>query len=182
MLSLSQSPALDTGREFFGLRTSGCQFQGLLATSRHAWRPYEKPASGCARSWRALRRSAELQGYPPPMRSTRRLADRPVCMVFVVGRALTTQTGAVHDPIRDWFQRWESGNLTLGFTSPEELQGAVTREVHPHVLSDVSQPIADDGLLDLAQSPIQGEVFALARVRSWCSASRRLHRQEILRP
>ena len=53
-------------------------------------------------------------------------------------------------------QEWESGNLTQGFTSPEGLRQAVTRELHRHVLSDASQPAGDDDLLERAQEAIRG--------------------------
>ncbi len=53
-------------------------------------------------------------------------------------------------------QEWESGNLTQGFTTPEELQETVTREVHRHILSEASQSAGDDDLLGLAQEAIHG--------------------------
>ena len=55
-------------------------------------------------------------------------------------------------------QDWESGNLTQGFSSTEELRQAVTRELHRHVLSDASQSAREDDLLDRAQDAIQGGV------------------------
>ena len=78
-------------------------------------------------------------------------------------------------------QEWETGNLTQGFTSPGELQQAVTREVHRHVLSDASQPAGDDDLLGSAQDAIQGGVSYWHEPQLVFSLSAG-PRQEILRP
>ncbi|MXZ01092.1 DUF4062 domain-containing protein [Candidatus Poribacteria bacterium] len=78
-------------------------------------------------------------------------------------------------------QQWESGNLTQGFTSPEELQGAVTKEVHRHALSGAGEPIADDDLLDLARDHIQGGASHWHEPQLVLSLAA-APRQEILRP
>lgn len=78
-------------------------------------------------------------------------------------------------------QDWESGNLTQGFTSPEELRQAVTRELHRHVLSDASQTAGQDDLLDRAQEAIQGGVAHWQEPQLVLSVSAGPH-QEILRP
>ena len=78
-------------------------------------------------------------------------------------------------------QDWESGNLTRGFTSPEELRHAVTRELHRHVLSDASQSASQDDLLDRAQEAIQGGVAHWQVPQLVLSVSAGPH-QEILRP
>lgn len=95
------------------------------------------------------------------------------------------QEGIDYEPEQAQFirevQQWESGNLTQGFTTPEELQGAVTREVHRHALSGANQPIPDDDLLDLARNHIQGGVSHWHEPQLALSLAA-APRQEILRP
>jgi hypothetical protein len=95
------------------------------------------------------------------------------------------QEEIVYEPEQSRFiqevQDWESGNLTQGFTSPEELRQAVTRELHRHVLSDASQSAGRDDLLDRAQDAIQGGVSHWQEPHLVLSVSAGPH-QEILRP
>ena len=51
-------------------------------------------------------------------------------------------------------RKWETGNLTSGFSTEEELRDVVTRELHRHVVSVAARPIDDQELLGRAEEAI----------------------------
>ena len=50
-------------------------------------------------------------------------------------------------------RKWETGNLTSGFFTEEELRDVVTRELHRHVVSVAARPIDDQSCLGGQKRP-----------------------------
>ena len=55
--------------------------------------------------------------------------------------------------IRD-VQGWETGNLTVGFTTKDELRSAVTKGLHAHAVSAASGSVDEQELLALAEAGV----------------------------
>ena len=51
-------------------------------------------------------------------------------------------------------QGWETGNLTVGFTTRDELRSAVTRALHNHAVSAASRSVDEHELLALAEAGV----------------------------
>ena len=77
-------------------------------------------------------------------------------------------------------QEWETGNLTVGFSTEKELRDAVTRELHRLVVS-AAQPIDERALLAFAERRIEA-ARASHREPQLALSLASGPRQEILRP
>ena len=51
-------------------------------------------------------------------------------------------------------QGWETGNLTVGFTTKDELRSAVTKGLHAHAVSAASGSVDEQELLALAEAGV----------------------------
>ena len=78
-------------------------------------------------------------------------------------------------------REWETGYLTTGFVTPDELSDALTREIHRHMVSAAAHSVDDKELLTLAKEAI-GDASAPSGEPQLVVSFAPGPRQETLRP
>lgn len=102
------------------------------------------------------------------------------------GRVLAfVQQGVEHEPdqaaLTQEVQQWETGTLTVEFTTSDDLQIAVTRELHRFAVAAATLPIDDQALLAQAKQGLSRSTSSQVGPQLVLSIALGPH-QEILRP